>query len=56
MTPKEFEDNLRSKNGWVIEALVDGIILYDPKHLLSKFRRKLLKELSENKVERTSYG
>ncbi|MEM1985834.1 MAG: nucleotidyltransferase domain-containing protein [Nitrososphaeria archaeon] len=56
MSPKEFEDNLKSKNGWVVEALADGIILYDPHHLLSELRKKLLKELSEKGVERTSYG
>ncbi len=56
MTPKEFEDNLKSKNGWIIEALLEGIILYDPKRLLGVFRRKLLKELNKEGVERTSYG
>ncbi|MCX8189275.1 MAG: nucleotidyltransferase domain-containing protein [Nitrososphaeria archaeon] len=56
MTPKEFEDNFKSKSGWIIEALADGIILYDPQHLLSGFRKKLLKELKEKGVERTSYG
>lgn len=56
MTPLEFEAHVKSKSGWIIDALVDGIILHDPKCFLQSSKEKLLKELRDRGVERTSYG
>lgn len=56
MTPKEFEAHVKSKSGWIIDALVDGVILHDPKCFLQNSKEKLLKELREKGVERTPYG
>ncbi|NHV99431.1 MAG: nucleotidyltransferase domain-containing protein [Thaumarchaeota archaeon] len=56
MTPEEFETHTKSKSGWIIDALIDGIILHDPKSFLQNSKEKLLRELMEKGVERTSYG
>ncbi|MGC9085980.1 MAG: nucleotidyltransferase domain-containing protein [Thermoproteota archaeon] len=56
MTPEEFEMHIKSKSGWVINAVVEGIVLYDPKHFLQSSKEKLLNELKEKGIERTSYG
>ncbi len=56
MTPEEFETHTKSKSGWIIDALVDGIILHDPESFLQNSKEKLLKELEEKGVERTPYG
>jgi len=56
MTPEEFETHVKSKSGWIIDAIVDGVVLYDPKHFLQSSKEKLLSELKEKGVERTSYG
>ncbi|MGB9727227.1 MAG: nucleotidyltransferase domain-containing protein [Nitrososphaeria archaeon] len=56
MTPEEFETHIKSKSGWVLDAILDGLILYDPKSFLQTSREKLLVELKEKGVERTSYG
>lgn len=40
----------------MIDAIVDGLILYDPKSFLQASREKLLVELKEKGVERTAYG
>lgn len=56
MTPEEFETHVKSKSGWIIDALVDGIILHDPECFLQNSKEKLLRELGEKGVERTPYG
>jgi len=56
MTPEEFETHTKSKSGWIIDALIDGIILHDPKSFLQNSKEKLLRELREKGVERTRYG
>lgn len=56
MTPDEFETHVKSKSGWIIDAIVDGIVLYDPKNFLQRSKEKLLNELKEKGVERTPYG
>lgn len=56
MTPQEFETHIKSKSGWILDAIVDGLILYDPKSFLQTSREKLLVELKEKGIERTSYG
>lgn len=56
MTPEELESHIKSMAGWIINAMIDGIILYDTGNFLTGLRERLLKELEEKGVERTSYG
>lgn len=56
MTPEELESHIKSMAGWIINAMVDGIILYDTGNFLTGLRERLLKELKEKGVERTPYG
>ncbi|NHV05902.1 MAG: nucleotidyltransferase domain-containing protein [Thaumarchaeota archaeon] len=56
MTPEEFEIHVKSKSGWFLNAIVEGIVLYDPKNFLQSSKEKLLSELKEKGVERASYG
>jgi hypothetical protein len=56
LTPEEFETYTKSKSGWVIDALVEGIILHDPERFLQNSKEKLLRELREKGVERKPYG
>lgn len=56
MTPQELAQHVKAKAGWLLEALIDGITLFDPQEILKESRERLLKELKEKGVERTEYG
>ncbi|MFX1521159.1 MAG: nucleotidyltransferase domain-containing protein [Promethearchaeota archaeon] len=54
-TFNEIENSLTS-SGIIMDALADGIILYDPEKILNKLREKFKEELSKKGIKRTPEG
>ena len=52
---KEIENSLTS-SGIIMDALADGIILYDPERILDKFREKFREKLCKKGIKRTPEG
>ena len=50
LTEMEFKANVRVKMDVLLSALYEGIILYDPFHLIAYEKEKLFKELEEKGV------
>ncbi|MBC7092353.1 MAG: hypothetical protein H5T50_10700 [Nitrososphaeria archaeon] len=40
MIPEEFETHINSKSCCILDAVVDGLILYDPKSFLQTSKKK----------------
>ena len=51
-TPKEFEIMYRKKVGLILDALYDGIILFDRTGFLKRFKERFEDELAKGKIQR----
>ena len=49
---KEIISVFNAFTGVLLDALYEGIIIYDPKEILNKLKKTLLKALEEGKIER----
>lgn len=56
MTPKELEEHIEAKSGYVLDAFYEGIILYDPAGFLERKKAKLTEELNKKKVSKLKWG
>lgn len=56
MTPRELEEHIEAKSEYIIDALDEGIILYDPKGFLKRKKSDLLKELHKKGVTKLRWG
>ena len=56
MTPQELDEHVKARSGWVMDALHEGIILYDPDGTIARAKHRLIAELKEKGVKRTEYG
>jgi len=56
MTPGELNEHVKARAGWIMDALCDGIILYDPDGFVAAAKENLLRELREKGVKRTTVG
>lgn len=56
MTPKELEEHIEAKSGYVLDAFYEGIILYDPADFLERKKAELMEELNKKKVSKLKWG
>ncbi len=53
MTPEELEGHVRAKAGYVLDAMDEGVILFDPGGLMARTREDLKAELARIGVVKT---
>lgn len=56
MTPKELEEHIEAKSGYVLDAFYEGIILYDPAGFLERKKAELMEELNKKRVSKLKWG
>ncbi len=54
MTPEESEEQLASKAGYLLDAVIEGVILFDPERYLERKREELKRELERKGVRKVN--
>ncbi len=55
-SPDELIGLFQGRIGMILDALYDGIILYDPNNLLTRLKEELNHLISKNKIKRLPWG
>ncbi|MFB0561398.1 MAG: hypothetical protein ACETWM_09325 [Candidatus Lokiarchaeia archaeon] len=56
MPPEELPRLAGARTGYIMEALTEGIILYDPEQTIEESKKNLERDLRERGVEKKKYG
>lgn len=56
MSPKDLDEHIKAKAGYVLDAFDEGIFLFDPHGFLQKKKSELFAELKKRGVKRTKLG
>ncbi len=56
MPPEELSRLVGARTGYIMDALTEGIILYDPEQIIEESKKNLEKDLRERGVEKKKYG
>lgn len=56
MPPEELPQLLGARTGYIMNALTEGIILYDPEGIIEESKKTLERNLRERGVEKKKYG
>nr|MDO8082523.1 nucleotidyltransferase domain-containing protein [Candidatus Freyarchaeota archaeon] len=56
MPPEELPRLVGARTGYIMDALTEGILLYDPEQIIEESKKTLERELRERGVEKKKYG
>jgi predicted nucleotidyltransferase len=56
MPPEELPRLVGARTGYIMDALTEGILLYDPERIIEESKKTLERELKERGVEKKKYG
>lgn len=56
MPPEELPRLVGARTGYIMDALTEGIILYDPERIIEESKKILERDLRERGVEKKKYG